>query len=192
MPAPVLHVVIASTRPVRVGPAVAAWVHARAVAHGQFSVRLVDLAEVKLPLLDEPEHPRLGRYQHAHTRAWSATVKEADAFVLVMPEYNHGVAPSLLNAIDYLVREWGYTAVGLVSYGGVSGGLRAAQHVKPILTGLRAMVVPEAVPITWVTKQIVDGAFQPLAEQDKGLAAMFDELARWAGALAPLRANQRG
>jgi NAD(P)H-dependent FMN reductase len=64
----------------------------------------------------------LGQYTHQHTRDWSAKVAEADAFVFVMPEYNFGCNAELKKAIDYLHREWQYKPVGLVSYGGVSGG----------------------------------------------------------------------
>src|SRR4051812_2913821 len=72
-----LHVVICSTRPPRVGPAIAKWFHQVAAEHGQFDVELVDLAAFDLPVFDEPEHPRLQRYQHQHTKAWSAKVSEA-------------------------------------------------------------------------------------------------------------------
>src|SRR5689334_4480755 len=117
-----LQIVIASTRPGRVGAPVARWFHRRAEEHGGFDVELVDLAEVNLPLLDEPHHPRLRRYVHQHTQAWSARVEAADAFVFVTPEYNYGMPASLKNALDYLNQEWHYKPVGFVSYGGVSAG----------------------------------------------------------------------
>jgi NAD(P)H-dependent FMN reductase len=46
----------------------------------EFDVRLVDLADFDLPLLDEPAHPRLQQYQKDHTRRWSESVASADAF----------------------------------------------------------------------------------------------------------------
>ncbi|WP_163368404.1 NADPH-dependent FMN reductase, partial [Enterobacter hormaechei] len=67
-----------------------------------FDATLVDLADFKLPIFDEPKHPRLGDYQHEHTRKWSASVKAADAFVFVTPEYNYGPSPALINALTYL------------------------------------------------------------------------------------------
>ena len=73
----------------------------------------MDLAEVNLPVFDEPEHPRFRKYQHEHTKAWSARVARADAYVFVTPEYNFSTPPALLNAIDYLVHEWAYKPVGL-------------------------------------------------------------------------------
>jgi NAD(P)H-dependent FMN reductase len=146
---------------------------------------------VNLPFMNEPHHPRLGRYQHQHTRDWSETVDRADAFVIVMPEYNHGYTAPLKNALDYLHREWAYKPVGLVSYGGVAAGARAAQMIKPVLTMLRMMPLPEAVQIPFVAKQIdEDGALRPDPVRDSASVAMLDELVRWADALAPLRAAQ--
>src|SRR5436305_1641336 len=108
---PALHVIIASTRPGRVGPAIAEWFVGVAQRQARFAVRLVDLAEVGLPLLDEPAHPRLAQYTQPHTRAWSAIVDSADAFVVVTPEYNHAIPAPLVNALDYLSHEWAYKPV---------------------------------------------------------------------------------
>ncbi len=188
-----LHVVISSTRPGRVGPSVAQWFHGFAAAHGAFDAVLVDLAAFNLPVFDEPEHPRLQKYQHAHTRAWSESTRQADAFVFVMPEYNYGPPPSLVNALNYLVVEWGYAPVGLVTYGGLSGGLRSAQAVKPLLTALRMMPLPDGVAIHFVTQHLdANRAFTATDQHQHSAKALLDELARWTDALAPLRAERKG
>ena len=186
-----LHIVIASTREGRKGPAVADWFIERARAHAGFEVRVIDLAEVNLPLLDEPEHPRLRRYTHEHTRAWSATVDAADAFVFVTPEYDFGPPAALVNALHYLVHEWAYKPAAFVSYGGVSGGTRGVQLAKLTVTALGMMPIPQAVAIPFFTQHIDDasGTFDPGEVQSKAAATMLDELAKWAGALAPLRAR---
>ena len=116
------------------------------MARGGFTVEVLDLAEIGLPMLDEPNHPRLGNYTHEHTKAWSASIAAADAFVFVMPEYNYSFNAPLKNAIDYLWAEWQHKPVGLVSYGGVSGGLRAAQKVRQVVTSLSMVPLVEAVP----------------------------------------------
>ena len=189
MSRPVLQVVAASTRPGRKGIAVARWVQRLAEAHGGFDVELVDLAEVGLPLLDEPNHPRLGQYVHQATRDWSATVARADAYVLVTPEYNHSFPASLKNALDHLHAEWADKAVGLVSYGGVSAGLRAATALKPVLAALRLHPVPEAVSIPFFPQFLDDDeVFTGNAELEAGGKAMLDELVRLTGALRTLRA----
>jgi NAD(P)H-dependent FMN reductase len=184
-----LEIIIASTRPGRVGLPVGQWTEAQAVAHGGFAeVELVDLAEVNLPFMDEPNHPRLGKYTHQHTRDWSAKVKEADAFVFVHPEYNHGLTAPLKNAIDYLHHEWSYKPVGLVGYGGVAAGTRAAQMIKQVVAAVRMTPIYEAIAIPFVT-QFLDEE-ENLVPNDVMISAakaMFDELVRVSEALRPLR-----
>lgn len=187
-----LHTVIASTRPGRVGPAVAEWFHNSAVQHGGFDAHLIDLASVALPLYDEPKHPRLQDYQHEHTRAWARSVRAADAFVFVTPEYNHGPPPSLVNAMTYLSLEWNYTPLGVVSYGGVSGGLRSAEVTRHMATGFKMAPIPEGVPIPFVAKHLnEDKTFAASEVHETSAAAMLDELLRWAGALQSLRAERK-
>jgi len=184
-----LLVIVGSTRPGRVGRPVADWVVEQATQHGGFDVELADLAEIDLPLFDEPVHPSQARYQHQHTRDWSAKVAAADAFVFVMPEYNHSYNAALKNAIDYLNREWAYKPVGLVSYGGISGGLRAVQAIKPVIAALRMTAAADAVTIPMVNSMIADGAFEPTEIVAGSAKSMLDELVRLAPALAPLRAS---
>ncbi|MEU0153863.1 NADPH-dependent FMN reductase [Micromonospora fulviviridis] len=190
---PTLQIIIASTRPGRLGLPVAEWIHAAAVKHGGFDqVELVDLAEWNLPFMNEPNHPRLRRYEHQHTRDWSATIDRADAFLIVMPEYNYGYTAPLKNAIDYLAHEWAYKPVGLVSYGGVSAGTRAAQMIKQVLTTLKMTPIPEAVHIPFVAKFIDDdGALRPDEVMDASAETMLDELVHWTAALTPLRERAR-
>ncbi|MFL5307093.1 MAG: NADPH-dependent FMN reductase [Polyangia bacterium] len=183
-----LLVVVTSTREARVGHLIADWAMEQVRAHGKFESELSDLKTVGLPLLDEPNHPRLGQYKHAHTKAWSATVSAADAFLFVTPEYNYSMPPALLNALDYLVREWAYKPAAFVSYGGQSGGMRSVQSAKTVLTSLKIMPLPEAVAIPFMSKFIKDGRFEGDESQAKAAVAMLDELHKWAGALATLRA----
>ncbi len=184
-----LNIVICSTRPGRIGPSVARWFLEAAQAHGAFEAELVDLADFALPIFDEPHHPRLRNYQHDHTKAWSASVEAADAFVFVTPEYNFSPPPAFVNALNYLFFEWNHKPASFVSYGGASGGMRAVQMEKLMLTSVKVMPIPEAIAIPMVGQQIdAEKAFSPTEGQARAVPAMLDELARWAGALKPLRA----
>ena len=185
---PTLMIVLASTRPGRVGAPVAEWFHRRAIDHGHFNIDLVDLAELGLPMMDEPNHPRLRRYAHEHTRLWSARVEAADAFVFVMPEYNSGFNAPLKNAIDYLHHEWKHKPVGFVSYGGVSGGTRAVQMVKQVVSSVNMVPVGSAVSIPFV-RQLLDGdnQMQPNDTMEEAAPDLLDELARLEHALRELR-----
>jgi NAD(P)H-dependent FMN reductase len=183
-----LLVIIASTRPGRVGLPVGEWFAGCAREHGAFDVTVADLAVWNLPLLDEPYHPRLRRYQHDHTRVWSEAVDAADAFVFVMPEYNHGIAAPLKNAIDYLHQEWAHKPVGFVSYGGVAGGTRAVQMTKQIVVALRMVPLNDAVTIPFVTNMIGDdGRFHPAEPVEASVAPMLDELAAMTAAMRSVR-----
>jgi NAD(P)H-dependent FMN reductase len=188
-----LEIIVASTRPGRLGLPLGRWVEAEARTHGGFDeVELIDLAEVALPFMDEPHHPRLRRYTQQHTRDWSAKVGEADAFVFVMPEYNYGYTAELKNALDYLHHEWQYKPVGLVSYGGVAAGTRAAQMIKQVVTTLKMVPLQEAVSIPFVHQFFDDE--QRLTPNDvmtSSARAMLDELVRVSGALRPLREQTR-
>jgi NAD(P)H-dependent FMN reductase len=184
-----LQVIIASTRPNRAGIAVGEWFVVQAERHGAFAVEKVDLAAIALPMFDEPRHPRLRQYEHEHTRRWSEIVDRADAYVFVTPEYDHGAPPSLVNALDYLVHEWGYKPVGFVSYGGVSGGVRAVDMLKQIVTALKMMPMFESVIIPFFTQHLDRDRhlFAPPTVQEDAAVVMLNELLRWAAALKPMR-----
>ena len=185
---PSLTIIIASTRPGRSGLPIASWFAERARAHGGFAVNLVDLAEVRLPMLDEPDHPRLRHYRHQHTKNWSATVEAADAFAFVTCEYNHGYPAPLKNAIDYLHEEWAFKPVAFVSYGGVAAGTRAVAQLKEVVTTLKMLPVVEAVNIPFHSQFLDDeGRLQANDVMEQAAVAMLDELARTEGALRPLR-----
>jgi len=184
-----LHIVIASTREARKGPLVASWFLEQARKREEYRVELIDLAAVNLPMFDEPRHPRLRQYEHAHTKAWSAVIDRADCFVFVVPEYNFSAPPSLLSALDYLSREWAYKPAGFVSYGGVAGGTRSVQMLKQTVTALKMMPMFEGVIIPFFSQyeSKETGAFDPGKTQADAAHVMLAELARWARALKPLR-----
>jgi NAD(P)H-dependent FMN reductase len=187
---PVLRVIIGSTRPGRIGPSVAEWIIERAREHGGFDVEVTDLADLNLPIYDEPNHPRLKKYVHQHTKDWSALVEGSDAFIFVMPEYNYGFNAATKNAIDFLFQEWGHKAAGIVSYGGVAAGTRATQMLKQVLSALKIVPVTEAVNIPFVFKHLdEDKRFKSTEELEQAATAMLDELVRWTDALLALRAK---
>src|ERR1700749_3028806 len=185
---PVLRIIIGSTRPGRVGPSVAAWITERAIEHGGFDVQVTDLAELNLPLLDEPNHPRLRQYTQQHTKDWSALVEASDAFIFVTPEDNYAFNAALKNEIDYLFAEWQHRAARIVSYGGIAAGTRATQMLKQVLTALKIMPVPEAVNIPFVTQHLdEDRRFKSTELIDASATAMLDELLKWTESLESLR-----
>jgi NAD(P)H-dependent FMN reductase len=191
-PVPTLIVIIASTRPGRVGLPVAEWFLAHAREHGHFDLDVVDLAGLGLPFLDEPNHPKLRNYTQDHTRRWSARVDAADAFVFVTPEYNLGFNAPLKNAIDFLHHEWKHKPVGFVSYGGVSAGSRAVAMLKTVVSGVSLVPASATVSIPFVRQFLEDGVLQPNDAMEEAAPALLDDLARLEHALRELRVPAEG
>jgi NAD(P)H-dependent FMN reductase len=183
-----LKIITASTRPGRVGPTVSDWAVKVAGKNNDLETELVDLVDINLPLLDEKNHPMMQKYEHEHTKRWSSVIAGADAVIFVTPEYDYFAPASLVNALQTLSREWKYLPVGVVSYGGVSGGLRSAQEVRQLLGNVGAYAIPQTVPVPFVSEFIgTDGMFAPNAKMNEGIAGMVEELAKLARVLKPLR-----
>ena len=183
-----LKIIIGSTRPGRAGGPVAEWFHELAVRHAGFDADLVDLAEVGLPLLDEPENPSRGRYTREHTKRWSRIVAAGDAFVFVVPEYNHGYNAATKNALDYLHEEWRNKPVGFVSYGGIAAGARAVASLIQVVTSLGMIPAVTSVSIPLIRRMITpEGTFTANRILEDSGTAMLDELARWTANLTSVR-----
>ena len=184
-----LVIIIASTRPNRRGKVVADWFIPIAQQHGKFDeVEVADLAEINLPLLDEPEEADSKEYVHQHTKDWSRRIDAADAFVVVTPEYNNTAPASLLNAFDYLYWEWAYKPVAFISYGAIAAGTRGLLNTRIKTTTLQMVPIKPGVFIPFIKTRIgEDGKFQAEERNEKSAVGMLDELHRWAEALQTLR-----
>lgn len=183
-----LKIISSTTRPERKGKAIEQWITEYAAKHSEFEVELLDLEQIGLPLMNEVNHPRLQQYEHEHAKQWSRKIDEADAFIIVLAEYNFGYPAPIKNALDYLYKEWQYKPVGIVSYGGVSGGLRATQMLKQVLTTLKMMPLTEAVVLPFFQKKINSaGKFEADEMAEQSAAAMLKELDKWAEAMKTMR-----
>lgn len=186
-----LKVIFASVREGRKGISVAEWVKEVVSKDQRFAMEFIDLKELNLPPMDEPNHPRLQKYQRDYTKKWSAKISEADAFVFVTPEYDFGYPGVLRNALEYLFIEWQYKAAGIVSYGGISAGTRSANALKGDLASLKVPALTEMVNIPMFTQFIKeDGKLLPNEIMVKSLDTMLNELARWTKGMATIRENR--
>jgi NAD(P)H-dependent FMN reductase len=180
-------VIVGSVREGRFGPVVADWLAGVADGHGGFEADVVDLAETDLPMV----LPAFGAVPAASVVAEVAKVtprlEAADAFVVVTPEYNHSYPASLKNAIDWHRTEWTAKPVAFVSYGGMSGGLRAVEHLRAVFAELHAVTIRETVSFHGAHARFgADG--QPTDEAAAVAAkAMLDQLSWWARSLAEAR-----
>lgn len=175
-------IVVGSTREGRFGPVPARWIAERAASRPDLDVTVVDLLEADLPAV-MPAGP------HPAVTAWSGHVTAAEAVVVVTPEYNHSVPASLKQAIDLLDVAWQTKPVGLVSYGGMSGGLRASEHLRQVFAELHATTVRETVSFHGAAR-CFDEHGQPRDRQGTDAAAqvLLDQLAWWGFALRDARA----
>ena len=188
MAKPKLMIIVGSVREGRVGLPIAEWVNQVALADGRFDIDFADLKEIALPLMDEPNHPRMQQYTQPHTIEWANRVAAADAFIFVFPEYNHSYSPAIKNALDYLNSEWNRKPVGFVNWGGNSGGTRAQVALKPVVDALGMVQTKGHIEINFPWAQLSDnGEFQPNEQQSDVLKAQLDEILKLGEALKPLR-----
>jgi NAD(P)H-dependent FMN reductase len=176
-----LAVIVGSTREGRFGDTVARWFVNQARPHPDLLVDVIDLAEAGLPAV-------MSRQPDPASRAFAGRIDRADCFVVVTPEYNHGYPAPLKQAIDLVHAPWRRKPVGFVSYGGVSGGLRAVEQLRQVFAELHATTVRDSVsfPQAWT---LFDGSGD-LVDPDGATAAaktLLDELTWWASALRTAR-----
>ena len=175
-------IVTGSTRPGRHNDAVAQWVYGIAQARTDAEFEFVDIADFKLPLLDEPVPPSMGQYMHEHTKTWAKKIASFDGYVFVTPEYNHGIPGSLKNAIDFLNSEWANKAAGFVGYG-AAGGSRAVEQLRLVLAELRVATVRAGVvtgrPSTRSTSVGVESAWWTVTPGAERLRCVESTAVSW-------------
>ena len=187
-----IHVVVGSVREGRVSHPIACWVRAAAIEQGRLDAELVDLADWSLPMFALAKPPAMGAYEDPLQQRWAAKVEEADGYILVSPEYNHGPSAVLKNALDYIYPEWHRKPVAFVSFGN-AGGARAVEQLRAIVVELRMTPLSEAVHIFRAADKLRDGRFEADDKDNKQLARLFDSLVWWGQALQNARrANATG
>lgn len=190
MNTPQILSIVASTRPTANGPVIGRWIEAELADRPDLDLTTADLGSIGLPFLDEPHHPSDRTYVHEHTKRWSAIVDRADGFIVITPEYNRGMPAPLKNALDFLYWEWQHKPVGFVSYsGGVSGGTRAVEQAKQIVSTLAMLPVPAMVNLPRIDSLVVDGRFEPPVGAGDTLHGMADRLVDYVAASSMLRAS---
>lgn len=167
-----LGVIVGSVREGRFGPVVADWFVGQAKQRDDVSVDVIDLADTPIPSAD-----------------FASRIRMADAFVIVTPEYNHGYPGPLKTAIDSVGQQWRAKPVGFVSYGGISGGLRAVEQLRAVFAELHTVTVRETVSFHGARGQFDEhGAPRERDAVNAAASALLNQLAWWAHALQQARA----
>jgi NAD(P)H-dependent FMN reductase len=180
----ILAIIIGSTRQGRFAPTVANWFTGQARQRDDMTVDVVDLAEARLPdVLSEQPAPEVA--------AITPRLSDADAFVVVTPEYNHSFPAPLKTAIDWHSQVWRAKPVGFVSYGGMSGGLRAVEHLRHVFAELHAVTVRDTVSLHGAWAQFdSEGRLKDQDRYERTAKSMLDQLAWWGFALREARTQR--
>ncbi len=176
--------ILGSTREGRFGETVARWTAARLAERPDLTLDVIDPLEIDFPR-------RLEREPGPAVSALRKRLGGAKAFIVVTPEYNHGYPAALKQLIDSAKAEWLAKPVGFVSYGGVSGGLRAVEQLRLVFAELHAVTIRDGVsfPMAWERFDSAGETVDPEGPA-RALTLMVDQLLWWAIALDEARAKR--
>lgn len=190
-----LQVIVGSTRPTRAADKVLPWVTSRAAVHEAFETEVLDLRDWALPMFGEHMGSigdlRDPSYSDQLVRSWNRKIAEADAYLIVTPEYNHSIPGELKNAIDSVFVSFAFRnkPMAMVGYsGGIGGGIRAIEHLNQVAVELEAAPLRSTVILPFV-EQAFDANGRPADPATEiSLQILLDDLAWWASALHTARA----
>ncbi|WP_306335348.1 NADPH-dependent FMN reductase [Streptomyces sp. KL118A] len=180
-------VVVGSTREGRFAPVVTRWIKGHLDQRDDMDVDVVDLAETPLPTVLPAFGGPLPPGTEEALAAVTPRLAAADAFVFITPEYNHSYPASLKNAIDWHNEQWHAKPIGFVSYGAISGGLRAVEHLRVVMAELNATTIRNTVSLHNVWGLFDEAQEMTAPESDAAVKTMLDQLAWWALALREAR-----
>lgn len=188
-----IKIIVGSTREGRFSEKPARWIFEEAKKKNDVDAELLDLRDYPMPFFNDPVSPSMnkGNYSNEVVAAWARKITEADAYIIVTPEYNHGYPAVLKNAMDFVYYEWNRKPIGFVSYGGV-GGARSVEQLRQVAIELQMAPVRNAIHIPWqVYMTIVNEKgmvkpelFEPLKDSKDNF---LNQLVWWAKALKTAR-----
>lgn len=190
-----IKVILGSTRQGRFSEYPGQWISGLANARGDMDVEVLDLRDHTLPFYNEPFSPsgiEDGNYPNAAAKKWANKIREADGYIVIAPEYNHGYPAVLKNAMDHVYKEWNKKAIGFVSYGSV-GGTRSVEQLRLVSIELQMTPIRDAVHIRapWNMREDDGSVKMEKFDSLKEFGTDFlDELHWWASALKVARENK--
>ena len=186
-----VKIILGSTRQGRFSEKPGRWIHEEAKKRGEFDAELLDLRDYEMPFFDEPVSPSYKEkpYEHEAVGRWTAKIAEADAFIIIAPEYNHGYPGVLKNALDYAYQEWNNKPVAFVSYGSALGA-RSVEQLREVAVELQMAPIRNAIHMPY---DVIVAAGKGVSEEElfapyaNGASGLLDQLAWWAKALKAAR-----
>jgi NAD(P)H-dependent FMN reductase len=190
-----LQIIVGSTRPTRAADIVVPWVVNRAALHEAFETEVIDLRDWQLPMFGEHMgsigDPKDPSYSDQLVRQWNRKIAEADAYLVITPEYNHSVPGELKNAIDSVFVSFAFRnkPMAMIGYsGGIGGGIRAIEHLAQIAVEVEAAPLRSTVVLPFVEKAFTADSEPTDPATEISLQILLDDLAWWSAALSNARA----
>jgi NAD(P)H-dependent FMN reductase len=180
-------VIVGSVREGRLAPLVNRWFVGQAAQRDDITLDVIDLADIGLR---DGLRGHFSGERPPEVTALGSRLADAEAFVVVTPEYNRGYPAALKVAIDSFHTQWQAKPVGFVSYGGFSGGLRAVEQLRSVFAELSATCVRDSVAFREVWARFdAEGNWPKDPEScDAAAKIMLDQLVWWGLALRDARA----
>lgn len=184
-----IYIILGSTRQNRRSEMVGKWVFTQAKQRKDMEVELIDLRDYPLPYYDEPSTPTVlkGTYSSEIAKKWVEKVGEADGYLFVTPEYNHGYPAVLKNALDYPYSEWNQKPAAFVSYGGMSGGIRSVEQLRQVVAELQMVSIQATLAFQYVRLAFDESGNPKDEDASEDIQEVFDQLIWWGEALKKTR-----
>lgn len=190
-----LKIILASVREGRFGDKPAAWILEHTKQVSDLDAELLDLKDFSMPFFNDPVSPSMIKepYTHPEVIRFTQKISEADVFIVVTPEYNHGYPASLKNALDWVYTEWNNKPVAFVAYGAV-GGARSVEQLRQVVVELQMTPVRNAIHITfdYIMKTFEQPTISPmelLKPFDQKAMGLIEQLMWWGNALKEARSK---
>lgn len=187
-----IKVILGTTRDARVGKKIADWVidSSKEIKDSEFE--LIDLKDYNIPFFNLPISPAYKEPEYdTNQKALQEKINEADGFVFVTPEYNHGYTSVLKNVLDTYYNEWRIKPATFVSYGGISGGIRAVESLRLVLIELQMVPIRSSVHIPFIFNQFnEDGLLKEETKEASNLKTTLEDISWWSNILENPRSDR--
>lgn len=189
MEKPKILVILGSTREGRRGDKIADAAMESLSKEADANFELIDLKDWDIPFYNLPGYPSTekGVFGSEIQKKWAEKIDSADGFIFVTPEYNHGYTAVLKNAIDFLWYEWNHKPVSFISYGSMSGGLRAVEQLRQVVIEVEMVPIRESVALMYVRKLFDENGKFNDPTFDHRVIELGEKIAAWAKGLKKIR-----
>ena len=146
-------------------------------------VELIDAKAIGLPMLDRMLKEYPAGTAPAELESLGTKIRQADAFLFVVGEYNWGMQPGLKNLTDHFLEEWFWRPAAIASYSaGRLSGTRASYAWHNTLSEMGMVVISSTLTVGPISTTL-NAAGEPIGEPGAALVRSFsrfaDDLTWW-------------